>query len=345
VDDIYFTEPECFYKILDSKTLVPLYHISVSDADDPIYFLPDGTGYIYSGAIYDFSGEILLQSEMLHRYRYMITTVNNSPLYVYNGQYGCLKIWYADANSLTTQIPEEYLYDGGNEVLGNNGYYVRIFTDATSEDQVCFAVLDIWDNEWFRIPTDHTNYSFRLWDSTMEPFCIGNVSPLMAFLNTAGSICVYSCDDGSLIGEFSMDLPASSLINMEFVADDSYLMLQTYDGMFRILDVKDGTVAYSEIIYQYASSRYVLESFYDSQEQRLFIKGDLEHDSICIDTKTWSKLASIPKMLGYDSKNNMVYQVTVDPETSEHRIVATYFPPTDELIEIARSLVGLDSSF
>jgi hypothetical protein len=155
---------------------------------------------------------------------------------------------------------------------------------------------------------------------------------------------MHSCrDNGSIVNEFSVDISNSYLKNVEFVVDDTYLLLQTGNNLLLILDVTNNRKGvYSEVIYPDADIRCILRPFYDPQEQRLLIKGDLDHDSICIDTKTWTKLARIPKMLGYDSETNMVYQMTVDPATAEHRIIATYFPPTDELIQIARSLVGID---
>ena len=129
---------------------------------------------------------------------------------------------------------------------------------------------------------------------------------------------------------------------MEFIADDSYLLLQTDDGLLLILDATNGTIVYSEVIYTYTFSDDLFRTYYDEQDRRLFIKGDLDYHGICLDIDTWTKLVGIPGMLGYDCETNMVYQATVDSQTAEHRITASYFPPTYELIGIARELVGMD---
>ena len=59
-------------------------------------------------------------------------------------------------------------------------------------------------------------------------------------------------------------------------------------------------------------------------------------------TATWTKMANIPGMIGYDSETNMVYQTSTELLTAGSRITASYFPSSGELIEIARSLVGMD---
>lgn len=335
---------DCFYILLDSHSLLPVCCIPVFDENDNfIYFLPDGSGYTYSGAWYDFDGNIIQQTPMLKAYQHLIATVNGSPMHVYTGApYDQIKIWYGGREYLTAQLPEYLLHNERYDYLGNNGYYVCAAIDAPPEERVYFAVLDIWDNEWFRIPSDYTIETFYWGPYDQEPFCIGNESPLMAIWSRKGTLCVYNCDDGCLVNEFFVDIPPASLISMEFIVDDSYIMLQTDDGLLLILEAASGTVVYNEVLYTYTFSNVLFRPYYDKQDRRLFICGDLEHHGICLDTNTWTKMASIPGMIGYDSETNLVYQATVDPETAENRITASYFPPADELIEIARELVGID---
>ena len=338
-EDLALLGTECFYKVIDANNLQPVCRIPVSGSDDPIYFLPDGSGYIISGAMYDFHGNIVHQSMMLDRYDHQIATVNNAPLYVHtNYPQGHLEIWYEDTIYHTAQVPEEFLYHEWDFCLGNNGYLVCSPISFPPDQQIYWDILDIFDNEWFRIPTDHTVESFY----PEHVFCIGNVSPLMAFQSRQGNLCIYNCDDGSLVNEFSIDIPSSSLMNMQFIVDDAYLMLQSEEGLLLFLDVASGTVVYNEVIYPNSYSNFILQPYYDRQEQRLFIKGDLNYNSICLDTVTWTKLVSIPSMLGYDSETNMVFQTMTDPETAEETITASYFPSSGELIEIARSLVEMD---
>ena len=108
------------------------------------------------------------------------------------------------------------------------------------------------------------------------------------------------------------------------------------------MDVTDGTVAYCEIMrtdYFYV----VWSASYDEQEQRLFVNGGKDFSSICIDTRTWTKLLDIPNMLGYDQRTKSVYKAVWDLEQEDYFLKATYFPPADELIEIAREFVGMDA--
>ena len=278
---------------------------------------------------------------MLNRYTHLTATVKGYPMYVYFGApHDQITVLYEGKEPLTVPVPEYLIQDERFDYLGNNGYYVCVSFDAPPYEQVYFTVLDIWDNEWFRIPTDYTIESF--WPFNQEPFCIGNSSPLMAIWSSQGTLCIYSCDDGSLLNEFFVDNPADSLINMEFIADDSYLLLQTDDGLLLIIDATNGTIVYSEVIYTYTFSGDLFRTYYDEQDRRLFIRGDLDYHGICLDIDTWTKLVGIPGMLGYDCETNMVYQATVDPQTAEHRITASYFPPADELVDIARELVGMD---
>ena len=129
---------------------------------------------------------------------------------------------------------------------------------------------------------------------------------------------------------------------MEFIADDSYLMLQTDSGLLLLLDATSGTIVYFEVLCPNSRSDYIWKPFYDRQEQRLFIRTNLSFNSICIDTATWTKMADIPGMIGYDSETNMVYQTSTELLTAGSRITASYFPPADEMISIARELVGMD---
>lgn len=333
----------CFYEVLDDKTFQSVCHIPICDLDDPIYFLPDGSGYIYSGVLYDFSGKIVHESEMLEWNNHEIATVNNAPLFLYmNYRDSQVRIWYDGTEYSAVNIPEHLKDDEWYGSLGNNGYYVCTYYEMFPKEQVCFAVLDVLDNEWYCIPTDHTIDSFTLGYASWSNYCIGNVSPRLAICNSQGNLCIYNCDDGKLESEFFVDVSTASLMHMEFVADDSYLMLQTDSGLLLILDATSGTIVYNEVLCPDSRSDYIWQPFYDQQEQRLFIRTNLQYDSICIDTVTWTKMADIPGMIGYDSETNMVYQTNTELLTAGSRITASYFPSSGELIKIARSLVGMD---
>lgn len=332
-----------YYSVLAAESFLPVYHIDIAESDDPIYFLPDGEGYVLYGELNDYSGKAIHDPDTLDRYSNKVTTVDGSPMYAYQSDSDNLtKIWYDGTEYPLAPMPEDFLYDEWNDALGNNGYYVYTAFDIFPKERIYFAVYDFWDSEWFRIPTDHTYESFYPGYFNQEPFCIGNVSPLMAFWTSQGNLRIYSCDDGQLVNEFLVDIPIASLINMEFVAEDAYLMLQTDESLLLILDVTSGTIVYREILCFDRYYNFIWTPYYDPQDHRLFIRGVLTNDSICLDTNTWTKMASIPGMIGYDSETNLVYQATVDPETAENRITASYFPPADELIEIARELVGID---
>ena len=332
-----------FYEVLDTNSFRSVCHIPVYDYDDPIYFLPDGSGYIYDGAWYDFDGKIVYEAEMLEWYNHEIATVNNTPLFLYMDYRDAqVRIWHDGTEYSVVNIPEYLKDDEWYGSLGNNGYYVCTYHEMFPKEQVYFAVLDVLDNEWYCIPTDHTIDSFTLGYASWSNYCIGNVSPRLAIWNRQGNLCIYNCDDGNLESEFLVDISTASLMHMEFIADDSYLMLQTDSGLLLLLDATSGTIVYFEVLCPNSRSDYIWKPFYDRQEQRLFIRTNLSFNSICIDTATWTKMADIPGMIGYDSETNMVYQTSTELLTAGSRITASYFPPADEMISIARELVGMD---
>lgn len=335
-----------FYEVLDANSFQSVCHIPVYDSDDPIYFLPDGSGYIYDGVWYDFDGKIVHEAEMLEWYNHEIATVNNTTVFLYHeyaeDQFEQIRIWRDSKEFPTVQLPKYLIHDERFGCLGNNGYYVYSAFGSPPEEYQYFAVLDISDSEWCRIQTGHTIESYYSAPYYQEPFCIGNSSPLIAFCDRAGRICIYRCDDGSLVRELSMEVPLASMQNMEFIADDTCLLIQTMDDLLLIIDINSGTIVYSEVLCPDSRSDYIWRPFYDQQEQRLFIRTNLSYDSICIDTATWTKMANIPGMIGYDSETNMVYQTSTELLTAGSRITASYFPSSGELIEIARSLVGMD---
>lgn len=316
-----------FYEVLDTDSFQSVCHIPVYDLDDPIYFLPDGSGYIYDGAWYDFDGKIVYEAEMLEWYNHEIATVNNAPLFLYMDYRDAqVRIWYDGTEYSVVNIPEYLKDDEWYGSLGNNGYYVCTYHEMFPKEQVYFAVLDVLDNEWYCIPTDHTIDSFTLGYASWSNYCIGNVSPRLAIWNRQGNLCIYNCDNGNLESEFLVDISTASLMHMEFIADDSYLMLQTDSGLLLILDATSGTIVYFEVLCPNSRSDYIWKPFCDRQEQRLFIRTNLSFDSICIDTATWTKMANIPGMIGYDSETNMVYQTSTELLTAGSRITASYFP-------------------
>lgn len=119
-------------------------------------------------------------------------------------------------------------------------------------------------------------------------------------------------------------------------------MLETENGWLLILDVTDGTMVYREMVCSNHYS-YAWSTFYDEQEHHLFVEVGDAYGGICIDTRTWTKLLDIPNMLGYDQRTKSVYQAVWNEEQFGYLITATYFPPADELIEIAREYVGMEA--
>lgn len=121
-EDYSLLVEECFYLILDSHSLLPVCHITVSEDDDPIYFLPDGSGYINSGAMIDFDGDIVHQTPMLNRYTHLTATVKGYPMYVYFGApHDQITVLYEGKEPLTVPVPEYLIQDERFDYLGNNG--------------------------------------------------------------------------------------------------------------------------------------------------------------------------------------------------------------------------------
>lgn len=217
---------------------------------------------------------------------------------------------------------------------GCNGYigmpYIKNGQDMISG---C-AFLNSLDLQWKMRSFEDYGGMHKIWFSESRD--------LYAGLTGQKTIDIFEIESGKRVCQIPFALPHSALASVRFLMDDRYLLLQTITEQISICDTSTGEIVYTEWDEALTSTAqlYCVE---DPAHSRLYIRkehnGTVGDSASCIDTRTWTKIADIPGFVTLDPRSNTIYRMVDIPDELD-RLVACRLPGTEELISVARQLVG-----
>ena len=343
--------------VYDAQTLQHRFDISLPKLvqQDQIFLLPNGEGYLLddgNGNISRFTTDgtetVLSQREtvtlsqvenvMLQADVFESDTVwlehENILLSVRCGN-GQLQFWKNGEKGETVPLPARVIWAMHNGVrfnrileLGENGLVVlSVFENEEDLRSDWLAVYDVNRDCW--------TYLKDSGSGDFDRICtVGQKKPAFALSDPDGTVWIYADLNGEIrINSFALQIPLTSVEQMDFVASDRVLMVKTSGKQLLFYDVASGKIL---LQYQLDTSNLTKVSAYeDTENHRLYVadlSGNLaKENSLCIDTTTWTVLSPIKGMLCYDE--GVLYRY------DNGNLIAATIPGTEELIRIARELL------
>jgi hypothetical protein len=151
-----------------------------------------------------------------------------------------------------------------------------------------------------------------------------------------GTVRILDLDTGNTVGRFSTQLPAGSVLQMQFFLDDAYLAIKASGGHLLIYELATGTQVYQSQLYDTYSSK--LQVFEDLDRNRLYLNCGNE-SGLCLELGSWTTLATLNNLLYYDSSQNLVY-LKLNGYENPAPIVYRTVPDTMELVKQATELLA-----
>lgn len=244
-----------------------------------------------------------------------------------------LTVWIDSDKVGEIPLPEKHQFDLDTYnshsrflKVGSNGDIVlsTVFPVRLSDIAIYHSSADKWI-----LPTLDTVVSRR------EILTISAKQPVLAFVDEQDTVWIYNYAEEKMVASFPLCVPYDSIADMQFLLDDTCLMLETEYGQLSIYDVSSGTELYLDYLNVYMPKQ--LNAFLDNANFRLYIADSKRHDSngVCIDLKTWRKLSSIDNMLFSDTIRSEIYQ-----HKNGDSLFVRQVPSTSQLLSLVEPLLS-----
>lgn len=322
------------------------------------FFLKDGSGYLR----YDRTGtttlvqngaETVLTEKRDSRYpedwqSYVWSMVSADSAYLSDGT---VMTAHCDTQTLTllkngveiasVPLPASHLYSEEMDTAihrfvkaGRNGYVVTHFAsllEPLAAEDVAFydCTSDTWSQPTLAAPLANTNsYAFAA------------NTPLFAAADTHHMIRILDLQTGTETAAFPLQLPYGSVLHMDFLLEDHFLMVKTKDAQVLIYDIATGEILFRDQLTTAYSG--TLTAWEDTASQRLYIldssqSGDC--NTLCIDLRSWTTLARAENMLFYIPQTNELYHTQYTYGSSDS-LFFFRIPDTGELVQLGQQLLS-----
>jgi WD40 repeat protein len=205
----------------------------------------------------------------------------------------------------TAVLPDSHRYDTqmGYSIqryvqAGRNGYVVTHLTklmEPVSATDVAF--YDTATGAWFQ-PELEAPFA------NPEAYAFAENAPLFAAVDQQNQIRVLNLQSGAQETAFALQLPDNSVLCMDFLMDDSYLMVKTRDAKVLVYEIATGKILLQDQLdTTYAGT---LSAQTDPVSQRLYIiDSSLSGvNALCVDLRSWTVLARAEQVLCYVPQTN-----------------------------------------
>lgn len=246
--------------------------------------------------------------------------------------FGELYWWEDGENRRGSVCPYEsdHICDDQEIAIGESGLTgIAIQDDYRAERTKGYVVYSREQDVWTYLPNLCKKDGFPI-------FCAGNKNPWLAFADYDGFLRIINAQTGDSVRTFPLETAASAVSEMQFLFDDTVLlMVQNYNRLC-ILDTDDGTVKALIPLEGFGEySRLTVQE--DTVNNNLYIgerSGDIE--GVCIDLSTWEVRAKISGLAGFSSKSGQI--IKYDERLDNYVSYPAY--TLEELIRKGEVLLG-----
>lgn len=347
-----------FYVALDKKTHEVTRVIDVEDgANLKHYFLPDGFGYLQ----YDVGGTTMLYrgeevSELTKKYdetwpeeeQYPISNyIRTDTNYLFDGT---VLTAHCDTHNLTvlrngvvetvTEIPQSdsdpvrpYAQIYREVKAGANGWIMLGLSEELGG-----AVRNLWfydstERRWVQ-PEEIT----KVQGTGICSF--SKTNSCFASVDESHMVRVWDMQTANEIASFPLQLPYNCVLFMDFLLDDSCIVVKTLDAQILIYEISTGAL----LIHEQLETPNIggLRIYEDTQMRRLYILDSYLSgfdNGVCIDLDSWTTLGSGGGQLYYDAESRTLLRWK-NTFSGNDPLWYSRIPTTQELIQIGREIIS-----
>ena len=239
------------------------------------------------------------------------------------------------------ELPESHRYseslDSGVQRFlrsGRNGYAVTCLTwlmQSVSATDVAFCdtATGTWLLPELEAPLVNT-----------DAVAFAETKPWTALVDGSHMVRVLDLSSGTEIAAFSLRLPAGSVLCMDFLLEDSCLMVKTRDADVLIYDIATGEILLQDKLETTFSG--TLTARKDPAGRRLYILDSSQNktNALCVDLDSWTVLARAENILCYIPETNELYCSDGGYGVTEARFLFFRVPDTDTLVRQGQQMLN-----
>lgn len=217
--------------------------------------------------------------------------------------------------------------------VGRNGWVLTSFHQENHDVPMeSLAVYDTAQDRWVTFIHDTTAVGENC-------ITLAEEKPFMAALDTNGIIRIHDLDTGTVMQQISTPLSVSSVAQMDFLLDDSFLILRTTDNQIYLYDIAGAAMVYRDRLgptYDTGDIRV----FEDDTCNRLYLAVGCDgHDAngLCLEMGSWTCLGYINGMLYFDNQSGVLYQYNAS--LFGNAFSCAKIPGTSALVQAAEKMI------
>ena len=236
-------------------------------------------------------------------------------------------------------LPESHRYSEDMEIgvqryiqAGRNGFLVthltRLLQNVSATDVAFYdTAKDVWIQPELAAPLTNTN-----------SYAFAEAMPYFAAVDAEHMVRVLELGSGEEIASFPLQLPGSSVMHMDFLLEDSCLMVKTQDAKVLIFELATGEILLQDQLDTTFSGS--LTAWEDPVAGRLYIldSNTTGTNALCIDLSSWTVLSRAKNVVGYIPRTGELYQTDSSYGATEF-LFAFRIPDTAELVRLAQQML------
>lgn len=324
-------------------------------SNQQIHFLSDGSGYLrYADGTTWLcrNGKVIPIAERkdpdFPEYNYSIESLIDTDTVRLPD--GSLLTAHCDTDSMTLllngeettsiDLPPEHTYDSapkevlqrqifagknGNVLISRNPYGADIPSGA-------FALYS-QETGWSRFTED-------FWLRNTNTVAFASQKKQIAMVDSQNQVRLFLTENGSQITTFPLQLPSRSVLFLDFILEDSCLLVKTNDAQILIYDLATGQIVFHDKL----DSTYTgtLFAYTDDDNQRLYIidsSTSSRSNCLCVDLRSWTTLGSGSKVLCYDESSGELIHFNSSYD-SHGSLSCLKIPSTQELVLLGQQMLS-----
>ena len=351
-----------FYVELDpeTKTVKQIIEVDESSGERAYFFLPDRSGFLaqtstgVTSLIRDGQETVLADKVdplATEKYQYRVSgMVTSDSEYLSDGTVltACsdsqkLRVLKNGVEFDAAPLPESHRYSEELEAgvrrylrTGRNGYVVTFLTwllqPVSATDVAFYSVADdTWILPQLEYPLTNT-----------EAIAFANAKPQVALVDADHTVRILDLKKNTQVTSFSLQLPSSSVMYMDFLLDDNYLMVKTKDAKVLVYEIASQQIVLQEQLETTFGG--TLTACMDANAQRLYIMDSYQRgtNALCIDIDSWTVLGRAENALCYLPQTNELYQIDNSLDVTQAQLFIFQIPDTAKLVQRAQELLEAD---
>ena len=348
-------DPQCFYAVLDRQTHQVTKRIDVENSySQEIHFLPDGSGYLRyaedTTTLHRDGEEILLTQKADPDHPDNYSASNLIATDTVRTADGNLLTVHCDGDTMTLLVnggeTGEIPLPASRSFVPDPTQYRKRYLFAGQNSCVLTFVHDSYDN--------YPSETFALfcpdagWTEVTEPFTLRNTNALafarrqntMALVSDDNQVRLLDLTTGAQTADFSLQLPASSVLHMDFILEDSLLLVKTRDAQVLVYDITTGEIIFHHKLGSTYSGR--LYTYLDNANQRLYIidsNYSSKPNTLCIDLRSWTTLGTGSRILCFDEASGELIHFDNRFDTQDSLSILRV-PGTQELVRLGQQMLA-----